>query len=328
MRLLEGGVAHLAGQIESDLRGRSIKLYSPLKSSLSDLVATVLTCRSCNSGDWKAVMPRANCDEKSKERFISRFLSNKQVCPFKIMSSYAFEILQKAGSSGKTVVLMLDQSKIRTEFECLMLSMRIGNRALPIAWKVVKTKGAIGFDVQKELLEQVAAMLPDGLKIILMADRFYGTSSLIELCQNYNWQYRIRLKGNMIFHCNRGQLTGNKAVSMGLKSLEDAKFNNSNVVTNVGILHENGHKEPWLIAMNCSPNEEKTRDYGKRWGIEAMFSDFKSRGFSITNTHLVHEERIERLILILAIALFWAVSTGMQNEGENQKYTKKNKKDP
>lgn len=49
-----------------------------------------------------------------------------------------------------------------------------------------------------------------------------------------------------------------------------------------------------------------------RWGIECMFSDFKSRGFSITKTHLQHEDRIERLILVLTVALFWAISTGMQ----------------
>jgi hypothetical protein len=47
-----------------------------------------------------------------------------------------------------------------------------------------------------------------------------------------------------------------------------------------------------------------------RWGIEPMFSDFKSRGFGIAQTHLRHADRIERLILVLAVALFWAVSTG------------------
>ena len=60
-----------------------------------------------------------------------------------------------------------------------------------------------------------------------------------------------------------------------------------------------------------------------RWGIECMFSDFKSRGFSITKTHLKHEDRIERLILVLTIALFWAVSTGMQPKDDKTKYSKK-----
>ncbi|GHT90698.1 hypothetical protein FACS1894122_01640 [Alphaproteobacteria bacterium] len=45
-------------------------------------------------------------------------------------------------------------------------------------------------------------------------------------------------------------------------------------------------------------------------GIECMFSNFKSRGFAITSTHLKHEKRIENLILILTIAIYWAVSVG------------------
>ena len=65
-----------------------------------------------------------------------------------------------------------------------------------------------------------------------------------------------------------------------------------------------------------------TLDYGMRWGIEPMFSDFKSKGFSITKTPLKHPDRIERLILILSIALYWAVSTGMEPEVFN--HTQKN----
>ncbi len=61
-----------------------------------------------------------------------------------------------------------------------------------------------------------------------------------------------------------------------------------------------------------------------RWGVEAFgpltrtngvwasLSDFKSRGFGVTQTRLVHPDRVERLIMVLAIALFHAVSTAMQ----------------
>lgn len=89
------------------------------------------------------------------------------------------------------------------------------------------------------------------------------------------------------------------------------RFNNTLIQTNIGILHEEGHLDPWIIAMDSQPSDHKVLDYSMRWGIECMFSDFKSRGFSITKTHLKHPDRIERLILILTIALYWAVSTGM-----------------
>ena len=54
-----------------------------------------------------------------------------------------------------------------------------------------------------------------------------------------------------------------------------------------------------------------TLEYSARWGIEPMFSDFKSRGFGIEDTHIHHPERLGRLLLVMALALHWAVSTGL-----------------
>ena len=49
------------------------------------------------------------------------------------------------------------------------------------------------------------------------------------------------------------------------------------------------------------------RDYGSRWGIEPLFSDFKSRGFDLETTQLRAPDRLDRLLLIMALALHWCV---------------------
>ena len=87
-------------------------------------------------------------------------------------------------------------------------------------------------------------------------------------------------------------------------------------MTNIGVLHEKGHKEPWIIAMDATPSRYTTLDYGMRWGIETMFSDFKSRGFGLMQSHIRKPERLERLILVMSIALYWAVSCGAFAEDE------------
>lgn len=324
MRLMSGGVAHVAATIEDDLIDRNTSLHKPHMKSLADLAASVLSCRSSNTAEWISVLPRNMCDYKSKERYISRFLSNQLINPISVMHGFIPEILAMAGSNNKTVILMLDQSKISDGFECLMVSMQTGERAIPVAWKVVETKGAIGFDIQKILLDEVIKMIPIGINILLAGDRFYGTSSLIDWCQKQGWQYRIRLKSNLILQHEGGEITTGEAASSKIKSLENAYFNDSDIKTNIGILHEDGHKEAWIIAMDCTPSKYKILDYGMRWGIECMFSDFKSRGFSITKTQLKATDRIERLILVLTIALYWAVSTGMQPK-ENKTYVSKKK---
>src|SRR5512135_3263831 len=78
----------------------------------------------------------------------------------------------------------------------------------------------------------------------------------------------------------------------------------------LGILHEAGHEAPWIIAMDCQPTEAAVRDYGARWAIEPTFSDFKSRGFQLEETQLQAPERLDRLILIMTLAMYWCVQVG------------------
>ena len=324
MRLLTGGVAHVAGVIEEDLRDRETSLHKAHIANLADLAASALASRSVNSGDWIAILPRITGDEKSKERYISRILSNSLICPPAVMRGFIPEIVEMLTAQDQTIILMLDQSKISDGFECLMVSLRLGERAIPVDWVVVETKGPIGFDIQNQLMNRVKGMMPEGASILLAGDRFYGTAALIDWCQKEGWQYRIRLKSNLILNHEGGEITTGDAASQKITSLEKAYLNETKVQTNIGILHETGHKEAWIIAMDCPPSKYKILDYGMRWGIECLFSDFKSREFSITKTHLKHSDRIERLILILTIALYWAVSTGMQPKISKSVPSKKN----
>ena len=48
-----------------------------------------------------------------------------------------------------------------------------------------------------------------------------------------------------------------------------------------------------------------------------MFSDFKSRGFGVENSQIQHSDRLARLLLVMALALYIAVSTGQWDARTN-----------
>lgn len=77
-----------------------------------------------------------------------------------------------------------------------------------------------------------------------------------------------------------------------------ARLFQEGVETNIGVWHEAGHAEPWIIAMDCPPTPAAVRDYGLRWGIEPMFSDFKSRGFGLEDTQLRDPERVDHPVVV------------------------------
>jgi hypothetical protein len=88
-------------------------------------------------------------------------------------------------------------------------------------------------------------------------------------------------------------------------------------VTTLGIVSEAGHPEPWIIAMDSLPTRAAPLDYGARWAIEPTFSDFKGCGFELEDSQLEHPDRLERLILVMALAIYRCVRMG-RKEAEHR----------
>lgn len=311
-----GARARVIEAIEDDFKERHPLFHKSRREALTTLTGVMLDVRSGNLMELAEGLPREIGAAEHRYQYIVRQLQNEKINPDQVIKPYAFEVIERLAAKGQTIVLQFDQSHINDENEVLMLSVRVRKRALPVAWRVRSTQGNIGFGVQKELLNSVKMWLPDNVDILFAADRFYGTAQLIDWCQKAGWSHRIRLKGNLTLSHQGGELTTGEAVTRCPRGVVDAELYGSGVITNIGILHEQGHPEPWIIAMDAVPSTYTTLDYGMRWGIENMFSDFKSRGFGLMESHIQKPDRLDRLILIMSLALYWAVSCGMFAEAK------------
>jgi hypothetical protein len=192
-----------------------------------------------------------------------------------------------------------------------MVALQVGDRSLPLVWEGEAGAANIGFAGQQVLLERVRAWLPPDAAVLLLGDRFYPSAELFAWLQQYGWQYRLRLKGNLTVDTGFCEATtGELARGVSERYLPDVRLFHCGVSTNLGIWHEAGHEEPWIIAMDCRPTQAAVRDYGARWVIEPTFSDFKSRGFQLEDTQLQAPDRLDRLILIMTLAMYWCVRVG------------------
>jgi hypothetical protein len=320
------GITEIANSINSELKRRLPNQRKTQRTKLALLVSTMLDVRSANLMDLAAGLPReadrtgplGNAQRYMGYQWITRLLGNRLVISDAIMEPFSREVLERAAANGEPVTLILDQSKMSDRHQVLMLALRWGERALPLAWRVEATDGAIGFDTQKALLDAAAPWLPGQAKVRLLGDRFYGTADLISWCQERDWDYRLRLKGNLVMFDGTGKTTTGKCAKDRVYSLENVELTGRRARTHIGIIQDPGHAEPWIIAMyRCAlpegpekPGYLRTLEYSGRWGIEPMFADFKSRGFGIEETHLRYPDRLDRLILVMALALYVAVSTG------------------
>nr|WP_158599823.1 transposase [Azospirillum cavernae] len=137
------------------------------------------------------------------------------------------------------------------------------------------------------------------------------------MCQEQNWDYRLRLKGNLVVRDGAERHTTGELAAARVFTLENVQLTAKKATTNIGIIHDPDHDEPWIVAIPSVPGYLKTLDYSNRWAIEPMFSDFKSRGFGVEDTQIQRPDRLARLLLVMTLALYTAVSTGQWDTETN-----------
>lgn len=134
----------------------------------------MLDMRSADLMDLAAGLPREAERIDMRYQWIERVLKNPLIDVDAVMAPFAREVLSDLAARGQPLVLILDQSKLSARHQVLMLAVRHGERALPLLWRVSGgDRGAIGFAVQKALLDAAVPLLPEAATVCFMADRFY-----------------------------------------------------------------------------------------------------------------------------------------------------------
>jgi len=246
-----GGIEYAARSVSAVLHDRLPWQRKTQRESLALLVATMLSERSANLMSLAAALPRPSDRIDMRYQWIVRVLSNPLIECDTVMLPFAREVLARAQAEAGPegwVDLILDQSRASERHQVLMLALRWGGRALPLAWRVEETEGAIGFGVQKGLLDTVAAWLPEAARIRLLGDRFYGTPALIGHCQSLGWDYRLRLKGNLRLWIDGADAGPVEQLARSTPYLTGVELTARRVRTNVGFIQDPGHEEPWIVA--------------------------------------------------------------------------------
>ena len=264
------GITEIADSISAELKRRLPNQRKTQRTKLALLVATMLDVRSANLMDLAAGLPREADRTDMRYQWITRLLGNPLVISDEIMEPFSREVLERAAGGGQPLVLILDQSKMSDRHQVLMLALRYGERALPLAWRVEATDGAIGFDTQKALLEAVAAWLPDA---------GHGPADGRPLLRHRRPDRLVPGAGLGLSAAAEGQSRRcstaptrrrpESAPGTGSTILEDVELTGRRARTHIGIIHDPGHAEPWIIAMSEKPGYLRTLEYSAALGHRA-----------------------------------------------------------
>jgi len=272
----------------------------------------VSECVHLNS--WALFRP-GKAKTASKERQFSRWLHNDRIRPMLIYRPLVEKVVQEW--AGKAIYLALDTSQLWGRFTIVCLSLVYRGRALPVGWVVCASGSAtVSLARFQRMLVQVAACIPGNSKVVLLADRGFMDVKLMRLLRQLGWHFRIRVKLNVFIH---RATKGKRKVKALMPSPGGARFFSYVWLTEqrYGPLHlalahiqtKNGY-EKWAIISDELVDLHTFDEYGLRFDIEEGFLDFKSAGFQLESSQLEDSESLARLLLILATATLYLVSTG------------------
>lgn len=246
---------------------------------------------------------------------VDRFLGNHRIEPGIAMSGWIHWLARP----GRRLLISMDWVDIR-QWHCLVLAARIHGRAIPLLWAVYRVEQLHKSQNNLEygLLQLLRYHLPDNARVVILADRGFGRTEMARECQKLGFDYIIRIVPDV--WVKHPEFIG-KLLDLPLRRgvqriLRNVSYRKSRPVEqHVVVLWPAAEDQPWFLMTNVPRLRAKrlSQVYGHRMTIEEYFRDCKSKrnGYALRLTMIQDRQRLERLLLVLAMAYWLLLAIGL-----------------
>lgn len=273
-------------------------------------------------------------DSESRVKNVKRWLTSKYTDYDVSFLPFIAPILANHILQNKEMVFAIDGSEVGQGCTVLMISLTIGNRAIPICWLVKKCKkGHLPSKMHLEVFTILNKLLKGYQNVIVLGDGEFDNGEVITACSEWKWGFVFRTAKNTKIYDGEEEYP--------IKSLEaqgDEKFM---------IVHDIAYTKDRYGPVNAIVWTERNWDnslyllsnfelsysfafyYRKRWSIETLFGDIKSRGFNIQKSKLTDPQRVAKLLIVICLAYILVFKLGDQEQNSPliSKITRKDRMD-
>jgi hypothetical protein len=250
---------------------------------------------------------------------VRRWLSNKFIHVADFYRPLIREVVQ--AWAHQNVFVILDGCLVNHDaLQFFRLSLSHCFRAIPLTWLVVKGPGLITVEKCDALLNEAAQLLQSVATVTFLADRGFRDKDWARKCRKLRWNYGIRVANNTGVTLADGRVLA--IPTLGVQPGHPRYFQNVRLTAeadwacNLAVTWTKATpKQPaelCAIAMNVPAGSRTLKDYLKRMHIEQSFRDDKSGSFDLAATKLTDPERLNHLLLALAVAVLWIYDIGEQ----------------
>jgi len=287
--------------------------YARKLTTLAYLIAGTIGSRSCQlpSIATKLIDDR---QAESKIKTFYRWFKNKNVTDEIYFLPYAQALLSVL--CVHPIAIAIDGSVVARNCITLMASVIYKNRALPICWLVFTgSKGHLKESVHIKLVKRLVQIIPPKAEVVFLGDGEFDGADLIKTIKKYGWQFALRTSKNRILIEHDESFSFKNVCPLYHEEyflVPDVRFDQADSPRfNAIVWHNKDYEDPIYLVTNLTLPQESLYWYRKRFKIETMFSDKKSRGFNLHKSHMSAPERVSRLLIVTALAYIFIIYFGI-----------------
>ena len=101
------------------------------------------------------------------------------------------------------------------------------------------------------------------------------------------------------------------------------------LLAQVSATWEPGQKVPWIVVSDRPAGRQRVRAYARRMRVESTFQDLKRRGWDLEGTVIADRARLDRLLLVLFLALWWLahLAASCVHHGQRARFDRHDRRD-
>lgn len=283
------------------------------RRNLASMVVGMCYARSVNLPQIASFAKPANIQLEARVQRFERVVQCPKLVPLEALKPVSKRVLATLGKNQPLMILM-DRSMINDTLNLLWISVGFQGRALPLGWVLVPHEGNSDLALQQKILSWLKEILPPAAKAVIVADREFHSIRLAQwLEEELQLDYVLRIKAGTYLELDGEVLKISelavKGESFQVKDVKITKDSELAYRTNLTIHWGADEEEPWCLATNLEL-AESVATYGKRYWIEEMFSDHKSRGLNLEKTRLTDSDRLQKLLVAVTLAYLWLMQIG------------------
>ena len=190
---------------------------------------------------------------------------------------------------------------------------------VPLMWTMIDGRGCSDTGQRIDLLQRYLDMFGVESIRFLLADREFVGREWMEFLSENNVPFAIRLRGDM-------RVTTEEGHDLTLDAHLRGRDRGRTLKGWLGAGRDRGRHQlsfaakplgdgEWLAVATNADHRRALDAYRKRWAIENMFADAKTRGLNIEDTRLTDPRKLALLMALVALAIAWAARTAKSNLG-------------